>query len=90
MDLSSLALAGRGTQGEGRPSHTRENMQKLRNDFTDQMVILVAILIPSIIGSWIGGGGGFFIGLIIAVPITIGVIRYVEGTFPGMKSKASR
>lgn len=65
-------------------------MQKFRNDFTDQMIILVAIIIPSIIGSWIGGGGGFFIGLIVAVPITLGVIRYVEGTFPGMKSKTSR
>ncbi len=65
-------------------------MKNLRNDFTDQMVILLAILVPSLIGSAIEGVGGFFIGVVIAIPITIGVIRYVEGTFPGMKSGTSR
>lgn len=60
-------------------------MKKFKNDFTDQLAILVAVIIPALIGSWIGGGGGFFVGLIIAAPITIGLIRYVEGTFPGMK-----
>lgn len=60
-------------------------MKKLRNDFTDQMLILLAVIVPSIIGSWIGGGGGFVIGLVIAVPITIGIIRYVEGEFPLVK-----
>ncbi|MDA0232519.1 MAG: hypothetical protein O3B04_06435 [Chloroflexi bacterium] len=62
-------------------------MQKFRNDFTDQMVILMAIIVPALIASWIGGGGGFLIGLVIAAPIALGVIRYVEGTFPGMKSR---
>lgn len=61
-------------------------MQKLRNDFTDQMMILIAVLVPSIIGSWIGGGGGFVVGLVIAAPITIGLIRYIEGSFPAIRS----
>ena len=61
-------------------------MQKLRNDFTDQMMILIAVLIPSIIGSWIGGGGGFVVGLVIAAPLTIGLIRYVEGSLPAIRS----
>ncbi len=65
-------------------------MKKLKNDFTDQMVILLAIIVPALIASWIGGGSGLLIGLIIAAPITIGLIRYVEGTFPGMKPKAKR
>lgn len=60
-------------------------MDKFRNDFTDQMIILMAVTIPSLIGAGIGGSGGFFIALIIAVPITIGVIRYIEGSFPGIK-----
>ncbi len=65
-------------------------MQKLRNDFTDQVVILLAIMFPAIIGSWIGGGSGFVVALVIAVPITVGLIRYIEGEFPGMgKSSAS-
>ena len=59
-------------------------MDRFKNDFTDQFIVLLAIMIPSLIGSWIGGGGGFFIGLIVAAPIAIGVIRYVEGSFPGM------
>ena len=62
-----------------------DEMQKYRNDFTDQMVVLVAVIVPALIGSWLGGGGGFLIGLIIAAPIALGVTRYVEGTFPGMK-----
>ncbi len=61
-------------------------MKKFRNDFTDQMLILLAVIVPAIIGSWIGGGGGFAIGLVIAVPITIGIMRYVEGEFPMLKS----
>jgi hypothetical protein len=61
-------------------------MKKYRNDFTDQMVVLVAIIIPALIGSWIGGGGGFLIGLIIAAPIALGTIRFVEGAFPSLKS----
>ncbi len=48
------------------------------------MLILIGIMVPSIIGSWIGGGGGFFVGLIIAVPITLGLIRYIEGQWPGI------
>ncbi len=65
-------------------------MQKLHNDFTDQMLILLAVIVPALIGSWIGGGGGFFIGLIIALPITIALIRYIEGELPGMKSSSSK
>ncbi len=66
-------------------------MQKLRNDFTDQMIILLAIMVPSIIGSWIGGGSGFIISLVIAAPITVALIRYIEGEFPGLgKKSASR
>ena len=60
-------------------------MQKYRNDFTDQLIVLLAVIVPALIGSWIGGGGGFLIGLVIAAPIALGLIRYVEGTFPGMK-----
>lgn len=60
-------------------------MNKLRNDFTDQMVILLAVFIPSIIGSWIGGGGGFVVALVIAVPLTIGLIRYIEGSLPAIR-----
>lgn len=63
-------------------------MQKLHNDFTDQLLIIVAVLIPALIGSRIGGFSGFFIGLIIAAPITIALIRYIEGEFPGRKSSA--
>lgn len=62
-----------------------DEMKKYRNDFTDQLIVLIAIIVPSLIGSWIGGGGGFLIGLVIAAPIALGVIRYVEGTFPMMK-----
>ncbi len=50
-------------------------------------MILLAVMIPSIAGSWIGGGGGFFISLIIALPITIALIRYIEGELPGMRQK---
>ena len=64
-------------------------MNNLRNDFTDQLLILVAVMIPALIGSWIGGGVGFLISLIIGAPITIGLIRYIEGTFPSLK-KANR
>ncbi len=60
-------------------------MQRFRNDFTDQMLILLAIMIPSIIGSWIGGGGGFLVSLVIAAPLMIAVIRYIEGEVPGLK-----
>lgn len=65
-------------------------MQKLHNDFTDQLLILLAVLVPALIGSWIGGGGGFFIGLLIAVPITIALIRHIEGELPGLKSGKSK
>lgn len=63
-------------------------MQKYRNDFTDQLLVLVAIIIPSLIGSWIGEGGGFVIGLVIAAPIALAVIRYVEGSFPLLKKSS--
>ena len=59
-------------------------MKKLNNDFTDHMLILLAVLIPSLIGSWIGGGGGFVVALLIAAPITIGLIRIIEGEYPMM------
>lgn len=57
-------------------------MKRFRNDFTDQMVILVAILIPALIGSGIGGGGGFLVGLVVATPIFFLLVRYIEGEFP--------
>jgi hypothetical protein len=63
-------------------------MKKLRNDFTDQVLIIVAVIIPALIGSWIGGGTGFLISLVIGAPITVGLIRYIEGSFPGLKNAA--
>ena len=57
-------------------------MSRFKNDFTDQMIVLIAIMIPALIGSWIGGGTGFIVALVIAAPITFLVIRYVNGTLP--------
>lgn len=65
-------------------------MQRLRNDFTNQLLILLGVIVPSLIGSWIGGGSGFIIALVIGAPITIGLIRYIEGEFPSMKSKPAK
>jgi len=62
-------------------------MNNLRNDFTDNVLIIVAVLIPALIGSWIGGGTGFLISLVIGAPIAVLLIRYVEGNFPSVRSK---
>lgn len=53
-------------------------MSKLRNDFTDQMIILFAIMIPALIASGIGGGVGFLIGLVIAAPFAVFIARYMN------------
>lgn len=62
-------------------------MSRFKNDFTDQMVILIAVMIPSLIGAWIGGGGGFIVALVIGVPLGFLVVRYVNETLPGLRKR---
>lgn len=65
-------------------------MSKLRNDFTDQMVILFAIIVPSLIGSGLGGGVGFIVGLVVAIPFAIFVMRYMNGGLKSPRPRRSR
>ena len=62
-------------------------MSRFKNDFTDQMIILIAVMVPSLIGSWIGGGVGFIVSLVIAAPLALIVVRYVNGTLPAMRNR---
>jgi fatty-acid desaturase len=62
-------------------------MSRFKNDFTDQMVILIAIMVPALIGSWIGGGAGFIVALVIAAPLTVIVARYVNRTLPSLRKR---
>jgi hypothetical protein len=62
-----------------------------RNEFTEQMVVLFAVTVPSLIGAGIGGGGGFFIGLVVAVPFAILVLRYMNaGVLSRRRGSSSR
>ncbi|MDA0676983.1 MAG: hypothetical protein O2788_03135 [Chloroflexi bacterium] len=61
-------------------------MKNLRNDFTDHVLIIVAVMIPALIGAGIGGGTGYLISLVIGAPITLGLIRYIEGSFPSLRN----
>lgn len=52
-------------------------MRLPKNEFTEQMSILVIITIAALIASALGGWQGFIIGLVISIPMAIGVLRWI-------------
>lgn len=65
------------------------NNRKQRNDFVDQMVILFAIMVPSLAGAAIGGFTGFIVSLALAVPFAIFVLRFM-GVGPAASPRPRR
>ena len=49
-----------------------------RNQFTEHMAVLAAVMIATLIAAGIGGWGGFIAGFVIAAPMAIGLLRWMD------------
>ena len=58
-------------------------MRLPKNEFTEQMSILLIITIAALVASALGGWQGFVIGLVISIPMAVGALRWI-GLTPKM------
>jgi len=52
-------------------------MQLPKNEFTEQMSVFLIITIAALVASVLGGWQGFVVGLVISIPMAVGVLRWI-------------